>query len=56
MNAAGIYASNRTFKLGLLGEIASNINTMVIAITDFHLQDYVKDVEIKLSGYDILHS
>ena len=53
MNVAGIYASKRTFKLGLLGEIASNRNTMIIAITESHLQDYVKDAEIKLSGYDI---
>ena len=52
LNVQGIYTSNKEGKLGLLKDIAFETNAMVIALTESHLSQDIKDSEIKIEGYD----
>ena len=52
LNVQGIYTSNKEGKLGLLKDIAFETNAMVIALTESHLLQDIKDSEIKIEGYD----
>ena len=56
MNIAGIYAGNKTRKLGLLNDIANDRNAMIISLTESHLNEAIFDSEIKVDGYEVFRT
>ena len=52
MNIQGIHTKNRAGKLGLLKDIADENKAMIIAQTESHLDEEIKNAEIKIEGFE----
>ena len=55
-NIQGLYNRNGRYKLKMLSEISSEENACIIALTESHLKEEIKDAEIKITGYDHFRS
>ena len=53
-NIYGLYNSRNKHKLGMLSDIASERNASVLLLTETHLIEEVRDVEIQINGFDHL--